>query len=117
MKVADSGMPEKTYWDSLFSISDIVDWLELTENTGPIVEVGCGYGSFTIPIAKKINAQIYAYDIEQMMLGAAQKNAQKEQLSNVHFYLRDVFEQGTGLESNSIAMVLLFNILHFVVVR
>jgi len=47
------------------------------------------------------------------MLEAAQINAQKKQLSNVHFCLRDIVEQGTGLESNSVAMVLLFNILHF----
>ena len=32
---------------------------------------------------------------------------------NVRFFLRDVFEEGTGLEPGSAGMVLLFNILHF----
>lgn len=113
MKVTDSGMPDEAYWDSLFDISSIVDWLELTDIADPIVEVGCGYGSFTVPIAKKTNNQIHAFDIEPLMLEAAQANIQKEQLSNVHFNFRDVLEQGTGLEANSIGMVLLFNILHF----
>ena len=113
MKVTDSGMPDKAYWDSLFDIAGIVDWLELTANAGPIVEIGCGYGSFTVPVAKKTSDQIYAFDMEPLMLEAAQTNVQKENLSNVRFYLRDILEQGTGLESNSIGMVLLFNILHF----
>lgn len=113
MKVTDSGMPDKAYWDSLFDITAIIDWLELADSAGPIVEIGCGYGSFTLPIAKKTSDQIYAFDIEPAMLEAAQASVQKENLSNVHFYLRDILEQGTGLESNSIGLVLLFNILHF----
>jgi len=113
VKVADSGMPDEAYWGSLFDIAGIVDWLELTGIASPIVEVGCGYGSFTVPVAKKTNSQIYAFEIESAMLETAQQNAQKEKLSNVHFYLRDILEQGTGLEANSIGMVLLFNILHF----
>ncbi|MDX8403579.1 MAG: class I SAM-dependent methyltransferase [Mariprofundaceae bacterium] len=113
MKVTDSGMPDKAYWDSLFDIESIIDWLKLTDHAGPIAEIGCGYGSFTVPIAQKTNAQIHAFDMEPAMLEAAQANVRKKNLSHVHFYLRDILEQGTGLESNSIGMVLLFNILHF----
>jgi len=113
VKVTDSGMPDEIYWDSLFDHEGIVNWLELTGVAGPIAEVGCGYGSFTVPVAKKTNGKIYTFDVEPTMLEAARVKVQKEHLSNVYFYLRDVLEQGTGLESNSIGMVLLFNILHF----
>lgn len=113
MKVNDSGMPDETYWNSLFDIEGIVDWLAISERTSKIVEVGCGYGTFTIPVARKTMGVIYTFNIEQSMIDIAQENARKAGVTNITFNLRDVLEQGTGLESNSINMVLLFNILHF----
>ncbi|MEK6707833.1 MAG: class I SAM-dependent methyltransferase [Pseudomonadota bacterium] len=113
MKVDDSGMPEETYWSSLFDIEGIVDWLALSKETTTIVEIGCGYGTFTVPIAKKSAGEIYTFDIEPSMVEIARENVRKAGLSNVTFGLRDVLGQGTGLEPNSTDMVLLFNILHF----
>jgi ubiquinone/menaquinone biosynthesis C-methylase UbiE len=47
------------------------------------------------------------------MIEAAKKNVNQSGLTNIRFYLRDVLETGTGLESNSVGLILLFNILHF----
>lgn len=113
MKVDDSGMPEEAYWNSLFDIDGIVDWLAISKNNATIVEIGCGYGTFTLPIAKKSTGEVYTFDIEPSMIKIAQENVRKAGLSNVTFRLRDVLEQGTGLESSCADMVLLFNILHF----
>ena len=113
MKVEDSGMPEEVYWNSLFDIEGIVDWLAVSDNNATIVEIGCGYGTFTVPIAKKYTGKIYAFDIEAAMINVAQQNVRNAGLSNVIFSRRDVLEEGTGLESESVDMVLLFNILHF----
>ncbi|MCX6121519.1 MAG: class I SAM-dependent methyltransferase [Ignavibacteriales bacterium] len=113
MKVIDSGMPDEIYWNSLFNISHIVHWLDLENITGPIVEIGCGYGTFTVPVAKKTHAQVIAFDIEPNMLETARHNVQQSGLFNVQFSLRDVLEMGTGLDSESVGMILLFNILHF----
>ena len=112
MKVDDSGMPEEAYWNSLFDIEGIVDWLALSDKNATIVEIGCGYGTFTVPIAQKSAGKIYAFDIEPAMIEVAQENVRNAGLSNVTFSLRDVLEQGTGLESGSVDKVLLFNILH-----
>jgi len=112
MKVIDSGMPEESYWNSLFDIPRIVDWLDLKNIVGPIVEIGCGYGTFTVPIAKKTNNQVLTFDIEPSMIEIARKNVQQSGITNVQFSLRDILETGTGLESNSVGMILLFNILH-----
>lgn len=113
MKVEDSGMPEETYWSSLFDIDGILEWLAPYKKTAKIVEIGCGYGTFTVPLAKKLEGTIYTFDIESSMIEVARINTQKASLSNITFGLRDVLEQGTGLESDSTDMVLLFNILHF----
>lgn len=113
MKVFDSGMPDEAYWNSLFNIPLIVSWLHLKDVSYPIVEIGCGYGTFTIPIAKEASGEVHAFDIEPLMIGTAQRNARWEEIRNVRFSLRNVIDQGTGLEPDSVGMVLLFNILHF----
>ena len=112
MKVEDSGMPEEAYWNHLFDIEGIIDWLDISKNS-TIVEIGCGFGTFTVPIAKKSGGSIYALDIEPSMIEISKNNVCKSGLSNVKFILRDVLEQGTGIQPESADIVLLFNILHF----
>ena len=112
MKVDDSGMPEEAYWNSLFDIEAIVSWLAISRETAVIVEIGCGYGTFTVPVAAESAGQVYAFDIEVPMIEAAQENVRNAGLSNVTFGMRDVLEQSTGLEPGSTDMVLLFNLLH-----
>jgi ubiquinone/menaquinone biosynthesis C-methylase UbiE len=113
MKVHDSGMPEENYWKSLFDIPLIVDWLDLKSISDPIVEIGCGYGTFTVPIAKESRHTVYAFDIEPSMIENAKIKTEQAEVHNVQFIQRDILEQGTGLESGCAALVLLFNILHF----
>ena len=112
MKVFDSGMPEESYWNSLFDIPSIVDWLEAPSVGEPIVEIGCGYGTFTVPIARRTTQVIHAIDIEPSMIEAAKNNARKACVQNVTFRCRDVLAVGTGVPSASAGLVLLFNILH-----
>jgi SAM-dependent methyltransferase len=113
MKVFDSGMPEEAYWNSLFDIPGIVDWLDVKSVIGPIVEIGCGYGTFTVPVAQQASGTVYAFDIEPGMLDTAKKNTSQAGLQNIRFVQRDIIEKGIGLEAESVGMVLLFNILHF----
>ncbi len=113
MKVFDSGMPEEAYWNSLFDVPNILDWLSLNNLSAPVVEVGCGYGTFTVPVAKETNVDVYAFDIEPSMIETARRNVKRAGIRNVQFFRRDIVEEGTGLGSDSVAMVLLFNILHF----
>jgi tRNA1(Val) A37 N6-methylase TrmN6 len=68
MKVNDSGMPEERYWNSLFDIPLIIQWIDLINVSGPIVEIGCGYGTFTLPVAKGTSEIVYALDIEPTMI-------------------------------------------------
>ncbi len=64
MKVFDSGMPDETYWNSLFDIPAIIDWLKLESVRDPIAEIGCGYGTFTVPAAQESSQVIHAIDLE-----------------------------------------------------
>lgn len=112
VKVFDSGMPDEAYWSSLFDIPLIVDWLNLDAVSAPIVEIGCGYGTFTIPIARGTDVDVHAFDVEPSMIEVAKRNVQKAGIQNVYLHLRDIIDHGTGLKSENAGMVLLFNILH-----
>lgn len=112
MKVFNSGMPSESYWNSLFDIPAIIDWLDLQSVVDPIVEIGCGYGTFTVPIARQTTQTIHAIDIEPAMIEIARDNAKKAGSQNVVLHCSDVLDAGTGLPSGSVGLVLLFNILH-----
>ncbi len=112
MKVFDSGMPDEAYWQSLFDIPAIVDWLNMDRVVPPVVEIGCGYGTFTLPVAGKTAGEFYAFDVEASMVERTRQSVRRAGLRKVHVDLRDVIDHGTGLEPESAGLVLLFNILH-----
>jgi SAM-dependent methyltransferase len=112
VKVFDSGMPSESYWNSLFDIPVIIDWLDLKSVADPIAEIGCGYGTFTVAVARQTTQMVHAFDIEPAMIQRASENTRKNGSQNVAFYCRDVIVEGTGLPSGSMGLVLLFNILH-----
>jgi len=112
MKVHDSGMPEESSWHCFYDIQTIVNWLPISKATESVVEIGCGYGTFTVPIVSNIKGKVYAFDIEEEMLDITKRNLSKLNLENVELIKRDVIEETTGLEAESVDLVLLFNILH-----
>lgn len=113
MKVPESGMPEEVFWESLFDIPLILDRLKIDRTVARVAEVGCGYGTFTLPVARKIRGTLFTYDIESVMVARTTARAADEGVSNVTVALRDVLMNGFGLELGSCDAVLLFNILHF----
>lgn len=112
MKVRDSGMPEQTYWESLFDIAGILDRLEVGEEITDAVEVGCGYGTFTLPVAQRIRGTLHTFDIEPRMVETSLARAQQSGVANVRASIRDVVASGFDLPASSVDAVLLFNILH-----
>ena len=40
MKVRDSGMPEQTYWESLFDVEGMLDEMGVGPQTGDVAELG-----------------------------------------------------------------------------
>lgn len=112
MKVRESGMPDKDMWESFFNPVEILKAMKLDNNVTDIVEFGCGYGTFTAPVAKTIKGRIYAIDMDPNMITMTQKVIEKQKLSNVEIILRDFIEEGTGLKDESMNYAMLFNILH-----
>lgn len=112
MKTRESGMPDEDMWDQFFDPDLILKGLGIRNLTGTIVDMGCGYGTFTIPAAKLNQGTIYALDIENEMIRTTQDKARTAGLKNVHAIQRDFMTTGTGLPDSSCEYVMLFNILH-----
>lgn len=112
MKTRESGMPDETYWESLFAVELILDRLGIDKNIRDVVELGCGYGTFTIPVAKRIGGSIVTHDIESAMVERTTQRAFENKTSNVVCRLRDVVKGGFDVPENHADACLLFNILH-----
>ncbi len=112
MKIRESGMPEREMWERFFDPVKILTTLGINSQTGDVAEFGCGYGTFTIPVAKLIKGKIYAMDIEPDMIRITNEEAQKNGLNNVQAVLRDFMVESSGLSDESVDYVMLFNILH-----
>jgi SAM-dependent methyltransferase len=105
MKVRDSGMPEEEYWESLFDVPLILDRLGI-DRFHDVAELGCGYGTFTVPIAQTISGTLYAFDIDPAMLVRTRERGAG---LSIECQERDVVLHGFGVKVDA---VLLFNILH-----
>jgi len=98
-------MPDEAYWESLFDVPLILDRLGIA-SCRDVAELGCGYGTFSVPVAKAISGTLYAFDVDPAMLAWTEQRAQG---LRVVCQQRDVVQEGFGVDVDA---VLLFNILH-----
>jgi SAM-dependent methyltransferase len=105
MKIRESGMPIEAYWESLFDVPLILSRLGISRFKDA-AELGCGYGTFSTPVAKAIRGTLYTFDIDPTMVARTlERGSGLPMIGDV----RDVMEQGFGV---AVDAVLLFNILH-----
>jgi len=112
MKMRDSGMPDEAYWETLLNVPLILDQLGVDGTLSDVVELGCGYGTFSLPVARRITGTLTTVDIEPEMVRRTANRAAKEGIPNLQCELRDVMKEGFGLPDGSQDVALLFNILH-----
>jgi SAM-dependent methyltransferase len=112
MKLRESGMPEEAYWESLFDVPLILDRLEIDARLNDVVEVGCGYGTFTLAVERRISGALTAIDIDPAMIERTRLRAAEAGVRKVRYDVRDVFADGFGVRAGSQDACLLFNILH-----
>lgn len=112
MKARESGMPDEDLWESFFDPKATLDLLSVYPGVGNIAEFGCGFGTFTIPAARRSTGSIYAFDIDPDMVNAVTTRICRTGVRNVVVELRDFLAEGTGLPECSMNYVMLFNILH-----
>jgi len=112
MKLRESGMPHERMWAGFFDPPTVLVKLGLTNQCRDAADLGCGYGTFTIPAARIVHGAVHAFDIEPGMVGTTSCKAREAGLINVRVEQRDFAAEGTGLPDGSADYVMLFNILH-----
>lgn len=118
MKVIDSGMPEEKLWNSFFNVNLILEKLEIDKNVENILEIGCGYGTFTIQMANSIKGNIFALDIEDSSIQNVNQKAENNKIRNIITLKADILDNYNDMttlinkKENTIDYVCLFNILH-----
>ena len=105
-------MPAVEQWESYFDVVGILESLGRRDSSGDAIEFGCGYGTFTVPLARMILGTVFALDIDPLMVAATAARTSQIGLKNIIIEQRDFVAQGCGRESGSAGLVLLFNILH-----
>jgi SAM-dependent methyltransferase len=112
MKLRESGMPPIDYWEQLLDVPRILDAFCFDARTGDVTELGCGYGTFTVPLAQRIGGTVHTFDIDAAMVALTAQRAADAGLTKVKTETRDVLVGGFGLPACSCEAALLFNILH-----
>jgi ubiquinone/menaquinone biosynthesis C-methylase UbiE len=76
-----------------------------------VLDYGCGPGSYIAPVTELVgkSGKIYALDVHALAIRAVQRIVSRKRLANVQTILSDC---QTGLPSNSVDVVLLYDILH-----
>jgi SAM-dependent methyltransferase len=113
MKGRESGMPDEDYWASFFAPEGILDRLLVAPEDGfDLIEFGCGYGTFTLPAARRTRGRVTALDIEPAMVDLVRQRAERSGLTNIRAAVRDFVDHGTDLQSASQGHAMIFNLLH-----
>jgi ubiquinone/menaquinone biosynthesis C-methylase UbiE len=112
MKARESGMPEEKMWEQFFDVDKILNELEVDNKIEKLVDLGSGYGTFTIPVSRKIKGNVYAYDIENSLIKKLESKIETDDINNVILFNMDFISKGTGLQNEEVDYVMLFNILH-----
>ena len=112
MKTRESGMPDDATWEGFFAPEATLRALELTAKCRDVLDMGCGYGTFSVPAARICSGTVYAIDIEEEMVAATRARARAAAVVNIIVAQRDFIQDGSGLSDASLDYVMLFNILH-----
>jgi ubiquinone/menaquinone biosynthesis C-methylase UbiE len=112
MKGRESGMPDETYWASFFDADVALEKLLGSRVDGNVIEFGCGYGSFTVPAARRTAGYVTGLDIEPEMVDCVRRKAAACNLTNIQVEVRDFVAHGTGVATASQAHAMIFNLLH-----
>ena len=68
-------MPPQDYWETLFDVPAILDRFGFGATTGDVAELGCGYGTFTLPLAERIAGRVFGIDLDPNMVATTRDRA------------------------------------------
>jgi len=71
----------------------LIETFQMPESSGPLLDVGCGYGPIGLALAKEDSQRnVHMVDVNERALALAQKNAEVNSVSNVSIYQSSCYE-------------------------
>jgi SAM-dependent methyltransferase len=104
-------MPEEALWASFFNAEAALAVL-WPEPHGNAVELGCGFGTFTLAAARRTSGIITALDIDPTMVASVRVKAQALGISNIRVREHDFVAGDLGVVPGSQIHVMVYNLLH-----
>ena len=111
LALRESGMPDEAMWEGFFDPYAIFEQFNLKNLSIPGADLFCGFGTFTIPLAKLSQGTIYAVDINTDYVAHLEKKIHENNLTNIKIIVSDISDPAFQLPEK-VGYVLLFNILH-----
>lgn len=116
MKYRESGMPSEEMWDNFFDPNEVLKKMDIDNKIKTIIDIGCGYGTFLIPIAKHVNKKVIGIDIDKEMIEICRNKISDKRLSKVELIHGDISSDKVlnrlNKDKGEIDYISLFNILH-----
>jgi SAM-dependent methyltransferase len=111
LKCRESGMPDEASWSTFFNAEKAISKL-WPEAQGDVLELGCGYGTFTFAVAPRTTGRVTALDIEPDMVDRVNTRAAELGVSNIHAVVRNFVIDGFGVKPGSQTHIMIYNLLH-----
>ena len=87
----NSGVFSRKYID--FGSQNLLEELNSLDLHGKILEVGCGYGAITIPLAYfKKDCQFDMVDINEEAISLSEKNILRNKITNINVFKSNIYE-------------------------
>ncbi|MCM2372932.1 class I SAM-dependent methyltransferase [Aporhodopirellula aestuarii] len=115
MRVRDSGMPDEAYWESLFDPAGALDgfpFLRDSTKTSRLLELGCGYGTFTVELAQRFAGEVDTVDIDPEMVARTRKRLSARDLKNASVFQGNFVADDLPDRCRDYDAVVLFHIMH-----
>ncbi len=105
-------MPVEEMWSTFFNVQHILDELQINNTLHNVLEIGSGYGTFSISASKRIVGTFFALDIDKKMIDIVKTKAILNLAPNMEFLEKDILKENTGISKGTIDYIMMFNILH-----
>lgn len=116
MKFRDSSMPSEELWNTFFTPDQVIKEMNINSGLRTIIDIGCGYGTFLIPLAKITGSKVIGIDIDDNMISACNEKIKNNGDLNIDIIHGDISSVATintiNETTEAVDYITLFNILH-----
>lgn len=116
VKYRESGMPTEQMWDTFFNPNAVLNLMDIDKQIRILIDIGCGYGTFLLPIAELVSTKAVGIDVDEEMVKVCKNKIKDHNIAKIEIMHGDISTEDTikALEQykGQIDYVTLFNILH-----